>query len=199
MKVITKKTSGAIRACLLIGGRSSRMGHPKHLIRGKNGQTWVEHTVELLSPFVDEVVLSGKGDVPDTVSHLHRIPDLPEVAGPLTGILSAMRWQPDSCWLLIACDMPDITKEALAWLLDSRCSYSDGTVPRLHDDGFVEPLLALYEPEARVYFEELAASQIFRISMVARQEKIITPVVPQHLTESWRNINTPEQLDKARF
>lgn len=199
MQAKTKQNSGVIRACLLIGGRSSRMGQPKHLIRGKNGQTWVEHTVDLLNPFVDEVVLSGKGDVPETVTHLTRIPDLPEVAGPLTGILSAMRWQPDSCWLLIACDMPNITKEALVWLLASRTPDSHGTVPRLHDDGFVEPLLALYEPEARGYFEELAASQIFRISKVAKQIKILTPVVPEHIAESWRNINTPEQLSKSRF
>ncbi len=199
MQQKTNKNSGDVRACLLIGGRSSRMGHPKHLIRGRNGQTWVEHTVDLLSPFVDEVVLSGKGDVPATVAHLQRISDLPEVAGPLTGILSAMRWQPDSCWLLIACDMPNITTEALAWLLASRTPESHGIVPRLHDDGFVEPLLALYESEARIYFEELAASQIFRISRVAKQAKIATPVVPEHLAESWRNINTPEQLGASIF
>lgn len=195
----TKQGRDAIRACLLIGGRSTRMGQPKHLIRGKNGQTWVEHTVNLLSSFVEEVVLSGKGQIPETLAHLTRVPDLPEVAGPLTGILSAMRRQPDSCWLLIACDMPNITKEALAWLLSSRHPESHGTVPRLHDDGFVEPLLALYEPEASVYFEALAASHTFRISRVVQQAKINTPVVPEHLAESWRNINTPEQLEKSKF
>lgn len=183
-----------MRACLLIGGRSSRMGRPKHLIRGKDGQTWVEHTANLLSSFVEEVVISGKGDVPESLNHLQRIADIPEVAGPLTGILAAMRWHPDSCWLLIACDMPNITKEALDWLIATRNEESFGTVPRLHDDGFVEPLLALYEPQAKDYFEELAAASIFRISRVAKRSKIVTPVVPEHLAESWQNINTPEQL-----
>lgn len=188
-----------IRACLLIGGQSSRMGHPKHLIKGTTGQTWVEHTVELLTPLVSEVVLSGKGDVPVSLSHLTRIADLPEVAGPLTGILAAMRWQSDCCWLLIACDMPNITKEAVEWLLDSRSPDSHGTVPRLAVGGFVEPLLALYEPQARDYFEELAESRVFRISRVAKRSCITTPVVPDHLTESWQNINTPEQLVKSEF
>ncbi len=188
-----------IRACLLIGGKSSRMGQPKHLITGVTGQTWVEHTVELLGPYVAEVVLSGKGDVPESLSQLKRIADLPEVAGPLTGILAAMRWQPNCCWLLIACDMPNITKEALEWLLASRSPDSYGTVPRLAEDGFVEPLLALYEPLARNYFEDLAESKIFRISRVAKRSAITTPVVPDHLAESWRNINTPEQLDQSEF
>jgi len=194
-----KQNTPLIRACLLIGGRSSRMGQPKHLIKGVTGQTWVEHTVELLEPYVDEIVLSGKGDVPQSLSHVMRIADLPEVAGPLTGILAAMRCQPDCCWLLLACDMPNITKDALEWLLASRRPDSHGTVPRLSADGFVEPLLALYEPQARDYFEELASSGIFRISRVAKRSAISTPVVPDHLAESWRNINTPEQLKNADF
>jgi molybdopterin-guanine dinucleotide biosynthesis protein A len=194
-----QKITQNIRACLLIGGRSSRMGQPKHLIRGATGQTWVEHTSDLLKPYVDEVVLSGKGDVPESLSHLTRIADLPEVAGPLTGILAVMRWRPDCAWLLIACDMPNITKEALEWLLASRNVDSYGTVPRLAADGFVEPLLALYEPQARRYFEELAESKIFRISRVAKRSAISTPVVPRHLVESWQNINTPDQLGLCGF
>jgi len=115
-----------IRACLLIGGRSSRMGRPKHLIRGGNGRTWVENTVDLLRPFTKEIVLSGKGDVPGNLAALTRIPDVPDVQGPLTGILAAMRWRPDSCWLLLACDMPNITTESLEWLLASRSPDSLG-------------------------------------------------------------------------
>ncbi len=194
-----QKNSQKVRACLLIGGRSSRMGQPKHLIRGATGQTWVERTSDLLEPYVDEVVLSGKGNIPESLSHLTRIADLPEVAGPLTGILAAMRWRPSCAWLLIACDMPNITKEALEWLLASRKSNSYGTVPRLAANGFVEPLLALYEPQAKTYFEELAESKIFRISRVAKHSAISTPVVPRHLVGSWRNINTPDQLGLCVF
>lgn len=186
-----------IRACLLIGGRSSRMGRPKHLIRGENGRTWVENTVDLLRPFTMDIVLSGKGDVPENLAALTRIPDVPDVKGPLTGILAAMRWRPDSCWLLLACDMPNITTDALEWLLASRSPDSFGTVPRLKEDGFVEPLLALYEPQAKQYFEELCASGVLRISMVARRSKIATPVVPHSLCGAWRNINTPDELSQS--
>ena len=188
----------AVRACLLIGGRSSRMGHPKHLIAKDDGKTWVEHTAALLAPYVEEVVLSGRGDVPETLSHLKRIADIPEVKGPLTGILAAMRYQPDCCWLLLACDMPKIKGEALEWLLSTRIASSHGTVPRLSADGFVEPLLALYEPAAKDYLEELASSEIFRISRVAKQPHIATPIIPEHLASCWKNINTPEQLKKIQ-
>lgn len=186
-----------LSACLLIGGRSSRMGRPKHLIKGVNGKTWVENTVHLLQPFTKEIVLSGRGDVPDSLEFLTRISDVPDVQGPLTGILAAMRWKPDSCWLLLACDMPNITREALEWLIASRSPESWGTVPRLKEDGFVEPLLALYEPQAKHYFEELCSSGILRISMVARRSRIATPVIPQSLCGAWSNINTPDELSRS--
>lgn len=186
-----------LKACLLIGGQSSRMGCPKHLIKGENGKTWVENTHALLQPFVSETILSGKGEVPDSLTSLERIDDVPDVQGPLTGILAAMRWDSECCWLLLACDMPNISTAALQWLIDGRNASSWGTVPRLAEDGFVEPLLALYEPQCRGYFEELCASGIFRISMVAKRSKVQTPVVPRTLAEAWRNINTPEELSRS--
>lgn len=186
-----------LRACLLIGGRSSRMGRPKHLLTGINGRTWVENTVDLLQPFTREIVLSGQGEVPESLAALPRIPDIPGVQGPLTGILAAMRWRPDSCWLLLACDMPYISAESLEWLIAGRSPDSFGTVPRLQEDGFVEPLLALYEPQAKEYFEELCSAGILRISMVARRSKIATPVIPPSLRGAWRNINTPDELSQS--
>ncbi len=186
-----------LRACLLIGGRSSRMGQPKHLIKGQNGLTWLENTVNLLQPFTTQIVLSGRGDVPASLDSLVRLPDVPGVQGPLTGILAAMRWHPDSCWLLLACDMPNITPEALQWLLAGRHPDSWGTLPRLKKDGFIEPLLALYEPQAKSYLEELCASGCLRISMIAERSKIAIPVVPQSLCRAWSNINTPEQLSQS--
>ncbi len=191
------KPAVSLRACLLIGGRSSRMGRPKHLIKGGNGLTWVENTVSLLQPFTKDIVLSGAGDVPGSLRSLIRIPDVPDVQGPLTGILAAMRWHPDSCWLLLACDMPNISPDAIEWLLSNRSPDIWGVVPRLKEDSFLEPLLAVYEPQAREYLEELYRSGCFRISVAARRSKILNPVVPELLSDAWRNINTPDELVKS--
>lgn len=187
-------TRPPVSACLLIGGRSSRMGRPKHLIEADNGLTWIENTVNLLQPFAEELVLSGAGEVPDVLSSITRISDVPDLQGPMTGLLAAMRWNPDSCWLLLACDMPCISPEAIEWLLSTRTPNSWGTVPRLKEDGLLEPLLALYEPQAKEYLEELFASGCFRISMVAKQPRIETPIIPKNLMLAWNNINTPDEL-----
>jgi molybdopterin-guanine dinucleotide biosynthesis protein MobB len=189
-------------ACVLIGGRSSRMGRPKHLIAKqeiRDSATWLEHTVGLLQPLIgDHIVLSGGGLVPESLSCLPRLPDIPEVCGPLTGILAAMRWQPDVSWLLVACDMPDISSEAVSWLLSQRRPGCWGTVPRLHEDGYVEPLLAHYDYRCGPLFERLRASGSLRMSLIARQGGIESPLVPPALRSSWHNINTPEELAVSR-
>jgi molybdopterin-guanine dinucleotide biosynthesis protein MobB len=189
-------------ACVLIGGRSSRMGRPKHLLEKEEstaGFTWLEHTVGLLQPLIgDHIALSGSGLVPESLAHLPRLPDLPEARGPLTGILAAMRWQPAVSWLLIACDMPDISTKALVWLLAQRQPGCWGTVPRLQENGYVEPLLAHYDYRCGPLFEGLLASGSLRIGQIARQSKIETPLIPLQIRSSWHNINTPQELARSR-
>lgn len=185
-----------ICGCILIGGKSSRMGQPKHLITDDYGITWLEHTVEILKPFVDEVVLSGDGALPASLTGLSRLVDIPGVVGPLTGILSAVRWLPQVSWLVIACDMPHISAEALEWLLSHRQLGYWGYVPRMIETSHFEPLFALYDPGAAALFERQALSGEMRMRSIARHPKIMNPVIPESLRYGWGNINTPEQLQE---
>ena len=58
--------NGPVWGCVLIGGRSRRMGRPKHLIEA-GGCSWLERTVTLLGHCVEQVVIAGPGDVPATL------------------------------------------------------------------------------------------------------------------------------------
>ena len=181
-------------ACILIGGKSSRMGQPKHLIRDAQKRTWLERMVEIVSPLVDGLVVSGAGRLPDKLADIVCLPDIPAVAGPLTGVVAASRWQPMVSWLLVACDMPHITTEALRWLLAGRRAGCWGRVPRLMERNRAEPLLAWYDFRAGQIFEEQLYRKNLRIGDVATHPKIDTPKIPEALRDSWKNINTPEQL-----
>lgn len=189
-----------IWACILIGGRSSRMGQPKHLLRmtEHSEQTWVEKAVRLVEPLVAGVVVSGRGELPESLTGMQRIPDIPDVAGPLTGVLSAMRWQPDVSWLVLACDMPFISVNALNWLISGRRLGSWGRVPRLVEADYCEPLFAWYDGRAAHLLEEQLLSGNLRIGNIASHMKIDTPRIPEPLRSSWQNVNTPEQLRTAQ-
>lgn len=181
-------------ACVLIGGRSSRMGQPKHLLAGSRGGTWLEDTVGLLRPLVERVVLAGQGLVPPSLQDLTRVSDLPGVAGPLAGILAAMRWQPEVSWLLVACDMPSLCPEALQWLIASRRPGRWATMPRRSLDSHVEPLLGHYDRRCRSLFEEIRLAGSLRIGLASRHKQVYTPLIPQELISAWENVNTPEEL-----
>jgi len=181
-------------ACILIGGKSSRMGRPKHLLPDSSGATWLERTVALVQPLVDGVALSGAGEVPASLGGLPRLADIPAVAGPLTGILSAMRWQPEVAWLLLACDMPGLSTEAVRWLLAQRSVGCWGGVPQIAGARAVEPLFARYEPQCGELFEQLRLQGVRRIGRIAETQKVRVVPVPEHLRSGWQNVNTPEDL-----
>jgi molybdopterin-guanine dinucleotide biosynthesis protein A len=182
--------------CVLIGGKSSRMGRPKHLIVDENKTTWLERTTDMLRPLVDGLVISGAGTVPEKLTDIDRLADIPGVVGPLTGILAASRWQPTVTWLLVACDMPHITPEAIEWLLSGRRAGCWGRVPRLKGRKHCEPLFAWYDFRTAQLFEQQLYDGNLRIGGAAAHPKIDNPIIPAPLCHGWQNINTPEQLRK---
>lgn len=187
-------SASPIYAAILIGGKSRRMGRPKHLLK-TDSKTWLERTVHLLSSQVDRTVLVGEGELPFSSTSLPRLFDVDGIGGPLAGILAAMRSAPEADWLILACDMPAVTEASVHWLLGGRSEHWWGRVPRLEKETkFCEPLFALYNAPARQLFEALLQQGKRKISLVADHPKIETPCVPDILRSSWQNINTPEEL-----
>jgi molybdopterin-guanine dinucleotide biosynthesis protein A len=188
-----KKGRSPVWGCVLIGGSSTRMGRPKHLIE-QNGSTWLEKAVSKLKNKVEKIVISGKGDIPATLKDIPVIQDDPGLLGPLAGILSVMRWNPDVSWVVSGCDQPETSEEAIDWLLTMRNKDIRAILPDLKGDGYVEPLLAYYDCSCKGYLEEIAAKKSFRISEMIGRYGVITPSPPLHLHSSWRNVNTPEEM-----
>lgn len=187
-----------IWGCILIGGKSSRMSQPKHLLEDDNGKTWLERTVDHLTPLLDGLVISGAGTIPGQLSNITCLADIPGVAGPLTGILAATRWQPQVSWLLVACDMPHISKEAVEWLLAYRGPGCWGVVPRMGGAGFFEPLFAWYDMRAAHIFEDQLQEGVMQIGRGASHPKIANPTIPEPLRYGWENVNTPNELLQVR-
>jgi len=179
--------------CVLIGGESARTGQPKHLLQS-TGLTWLERTVELLDERCQTVVISGAGNVPLALVDCPRLPDIPGVAGPMAGVLSAMRWAPRAAWLVVACDVPNINAEAIDWLLSARRPGVWATLPTLANGADVEPLLAHYDFRARPLLERLATEKTFGLHRIASHPKVASPIVPSDLAAAWRNVNSPEDL-----
>ena len=191
-----KQGSNRVWGCVLIGGRSSRMGTPKHLIV-QDGLAWIERTVTLLHKMLGQVVIAGAGDVPLSLQDVVRVPDASGVGGPLAGILGTMRAFPDVSWLVVACDQPDMREEALQWLLDCRGAGVLAVMPDISGTGRVEPLLAYYDRLILPVLEEMASGGHRRMNRLQSVPGVKTPTPPSHLHDSWHNINTPYDLARS--
>ena len=190
LPVVCRRTP--LRAGVLVGGGSARMGRPKHLMR-LGGRTYLDRIVDTLRSEVDEVVLLGAGDVTDGCSGLPRLADVPGVRGPKAGMLAAMRWSPLSSWLFVACDLPLVSPEALRWLLSNRKAGVWAVLPRLGpSQQYVEPLLAHYDFRARCLLEGAD-----RPAEIAHSPNVSTPLVPDGIAPAWTNVNTPEDVVRA--
>ncbi len=182
--------------CVLIGGKSRRMGYPKHLIQ-KHGKTWIQQTVEVLKPLTSQVVVAGGTSEISGAVHLD---DVPDVRGPMAGVLSAMRWAPHACWLVVACDLPLLSGSALNWLLSTRSPGVWATLPRFEGPGrHIESLLAHYDYRARPVIEELAARGDFSLSHLGLLDNVITPAPPSALEPAWQDVDTPAQLEQVSY
>ena len=177
---------------ILIGGKSERMGTPKHLIRA-GGRTWLERIVAVVRPLVEDVVLLGDAKVPEKLNALTILPDVRGAGGPVAGMLAAMRWAPLASWLFLACDLPLVSRAAIQWLLATRAPGVWATLPRSGNQGDLEPLLAHYDFRSRPLLEMCG-----RPSAIGASVKVITPALPATLAPAWTNMNTPADLVLCR-
>jgi len=90
---------------ILAGGKSERMGRDKALLDW-HGRTLLAHMVGLLETAADEVQVVGRDRLPD------RVPG----RGPLSGIATALEMTSTDANLILAVDLPFLTKDFLLYL-----------------------------------------------------------------------------------
>jgi molybdopterin-guanine dinucleotide biosynthesis protein MobB len=178
---------------VLVGGASSRMGRPKHLAK-VGGQTLLQRACHALAPHALEVVLLGRAE---GAARRPWLPDVPGIHGPLAGMLSALRWHPCAAWLIAACDMPNLDADALAWVLAQRRPGRWAVIPA-DPDGRLEPLAAVWEPQAAPLLNDLVLHGQAAPRLAARHAKVATPPLPAELRGAFRNVNTPGDLAALR-
>ena len=107
------------------------MGSDKSELILRDGLTQKQRGTALLKSVCDEVFISTCEDTgePNTIA------DAFGPIGPLGAIASAQKADPDSAWLILACDLPLLEKEQLEILIGNRSSSHDATYFSSASDG----------------------------------------------------------------
>jgi molybdopterin-guanine dinucleotide biosynthesis protein A len=204
----------SIRGFVQAGGRSTRFGTDKALVR-LAGKTMLQRTGELLETVCGHVTIvapAGKyADAPWPV-----LRDRWPGEGPLGGILTALLHRNDvlpsrgsrvtdheSRCLILSCDMPFLTREFLECLCERASSSRAFVVVPQQSTSGLEPLCACWNSEA-------AASVLAAFDAGVRKVTEAMKRLPMEVLDesAWKrfdtenrlfwNMNTPADYEKAR-
>ncbi len=197
--------SPCIKAMVLAGGKSRRLGQDKVLLH-YSGATLLRRSVELLRSLEFEVVISGRdperagpgGATPDVDAPW--LPDAVEGVGPMGGIIAGLR-RFSAPLLVIACDLPFLEATVLRRLLEHRRSRPEGTAMTTfvqEDTGFIESLVAVYEPEALPLLQAACEAGVYNLSRAVPRESRHELSYGEALRNFFFNINYPHDLEQLR-
>jgi molybdenum cofactor guanylyltransferase len=176
---------------ILIGGRSSRMGTPKHLMTVTDGRTMLDHVRSALQPICSRVVVvdafgNDCGEREDVVRD--RRPD----TGPLGGIEALLASGIDSQYLVCPCDLPLVTPDLLRMLLAPSAVLA--SVFQVEGRAEIEPLPARIRAEVLPIVRRLLNRQQRSVWRLMRE--VQSQVVKITAAQAWwlTNVNTPEEF-----
>ena len=137
--------SGAAResvaAFVLAGGKSSRMGRDKALLEIA-GEALIERTVRLAASVATHVRVVGGADRLAGRGFEILRDEIPN-AGPLAGIATALNATTHEWNLILACDLPYLTRDWLAYLVERATATRLAAVVPQSAKGY-DPLCAMY-------------------------------------------------------
>ena len=190
-----------LRACLLSGGESRRMGSDKALLPHPEAGTWLERSLRLLAQLETPIsLLSRHGAHLELAEELalELAPGAPMTAlaepppweGPLLALHRLMQQHPNELLLLCPVDMPDLSLVALQALLAGAATGSPTRLRLAHDGERLQPLLGLYpsSPPIRAHLAAAVKRGERRLqSWLVELPYQAVPLDPQAI----RNVNRP--------
>jgi molybdopterin-guanine dinucleotide biosynthesis protein MobB len=144
------KIPSKVYGLILSGGKSERMNEDKGSLSYHNGKNQIDHTKQLLGDYCEEVYVSCRADQTSNdylKGHKLIIDSFPSV-GPTTGIISAQYENQSIAWLVVACDLPYLTKDTIENLIAKRNPFKLATAYYNREKNWPEPLCTIYEPKS---------------------------------------------------
>lgn len=181
-----------IKALILIGGKSTRMGHDKYLIE-VDGKPQYQILHEMASSLGLETYIScSKEQIHHIDGKYSTITDEYEAIGPIGGIASAILTDKKTSWLVLSCDLIALKSETIKTLLEANDNNYDIVTYGNESDGFWETTCTIYNPEAFIVIKRKVRDEQYKIQELLRKctVKALTP--PQG--DELKNANTPEDL-----
>ncbi len=186
-------------AVILAGGKSSRMGFDKQLLK-INERKLMDSLIQKLSREFDEIVIvTNKPELYIGLSHIIT-KDILVDTGALGGIHAGLNYSSSKYAFLVACDMPNINMEYVRYM-KKKLNDSNflGCITKFGD--WIEPFGSFYSVELINSIEEYLKGGKCSINGLIKDLNItfIEEKEARKFSPNWDmflNLNTKEDLDK---
>lgn len=184
---------------VLAGGKSTRMGTDKASL-SLEGQTLLERAIATLRTVASDVLILGSKQRYGLYGQV--VEDIYPDCGPLGGIHAALSSTRTRLNLITAVDTPFLSSEFLKFMV-SRANESRAIVTTPEIAGYTQPLCSVYSVEFRPIAEQALKAGTYKIvplfppgrtCVIAESEMAKFAFTP----EMFDNLNTPEDLERAR-
>ena len=185
-------------AVILAGGRSTRMGFDKQLLK-MNDKRVCHHLITLLNSRFDDIMVATPTPHLYQGENVRIIPDIYRGIGPLGGIHAALVGAKSEAVFTIDCDMPFLELPYIDYMMGemARGTY-DACVTQCGD--YLETFHAFYCRSALPALEEAASQGDCSVHRFARSIRSL--VIPQKTAAAFSpdwlaftNLNTPEEYE----
>jgi molybdenum cofactor guanylyltransferase len=188
-------------AIILSGGKSSRMGTNKALLK-INEKTNIERIADALKLYFDDIILVTNHPESYEFLGLTMVNDQFPGMGPLAGLHAGLEASEYQTNFIVACDMPFVSAE-LASTLVQFCKEYDAVIPVIN--GIRHPLFAVFKKEiaaeaARCIQEGSLRMRhlLDRINVLYVTEKEMQSVGQLDLDRVFFNMNHPNEYEDAK-
>jgi Molybdopterin-guanine dinucleotide biosynthesis protein A len=189
---------------VLAGGASRRMGQDKARLILEDGRTLLGRTAHVAREAgADRVLVIGRvrpadWDGPDAAEF---VPDPSERTGegPLDGIATALEAAAGAAVLVVPCDLPRLSSEALRWLQGEAVAAgeaADGAVT-VSADGGASPLFAVYRAAFLPRVRACLGAGERSVRRCIERGDFARLAVPEPLRAALADADTPEQFAAA--
>jgi molybdopterin-guanine dinucleotide biosynthesis protein A len=183
---------------VLSGGENRRMGTDKAFLKVA-GIPMIEHVLRSLKSVFHDIIIVTNAPERYAAFQAKVVTDAFDKRGPLSGIYSGLLRSADEYNFVVACDMPFLNPDLIAYLAGLADGH-DIVVPSV--DGLLEPLHAVYRRNLIPLMHEQLRQDRRRI------RELFGKVHMRYVTEqeidrfdparkSFKNLNTPQEYEEA--
>ncbi|OOE09890.1 molybdenum cofactor guanylyltransferase [Fictibacillus arsenicus] len=184
---------------VLAGGESRRFGSPKAIAMWNN-KTFIEYSIESLTPHADKILVITREELlttltKDSSKFIRIFEDVPRYKGkgPLAGIYTGMISQKADYYLVTPCDMPLMSSSMYQkWLTAAQEGEYDCVIPVLN--GKIYPLNGVYKKTCLPDIDFCLQEHNYKVLKLLQRKNTKYIEVEEEEEHYFKNVNTPNEL-----